>query len=703
MTVESQCSQTDRQRELFLSSAEGQAPVSVSTAIAASWQRSRVSGLNPDVFTPRYSAPESDPHHRLRRAVGPVLQVLQEQLSGCSMAVVVADRRAQIIDRWVEDEQLERQLDRIMLAPGYSYAEESVGTNAIGTALEEGRPSTVVGAEHFAGLLQNMACAAALVRDPRTGRVLGVIDLTAMRRHFTPLMLVVGLQTVRTVEGRLFDEASLDERVLLSRFIKATRHTHRPAVAISHQVMIENASAADLLEVTDHAVLRQEVQRVRDDATPQDFTVLIENGGGITGRVQPVLDGERFVGALAMFDRQSRSSRSPRTRPSVSNGAGSALVGRVTLVGRSNAWTTVVAEAGDAARDRRRVLIEGERGVGKLAVARAMHELRGGDEPFVVRDAADTATENMSEWIAHTAAVLAGPRATVTIRHLELLDATVTQKLAETIDRMPEDSPIWLVATVTAGGPGLRPPLIDRLPNTIQIPPLRQRVADVPLLIEHFLAGQRCPPSVMSALVAQRWRGNVRELRELLHSVCKRLDPGCLHRPHGPPIAVSAASSTRTDPAPTSTVQRDRRRARHLSRQQVACGGTAWNIEVELVPEDGGLRDTCGMGLTTHSCPDRRVAWQEGSATDRWSYARSRKSTPHGAFQLGRRESGSFGRRRRLEQPLRVLAEGVILVPPSYDQPTSAACGFAQQEPSCAPIRDDCFVTNPIVPPPLAG
>jgi len=126
MTVESQCSQTDRQRELFLSSAEGQAPVSVSTAIAASWQRSRVSGLNPDVFTPRYSAPESDPHHRLRRAVGPVLQVLQEQLSGCSMAVVVADRRAQIIDRWVEDEQLERQLDRIMLAPGYSYAEESV-------------------------------------------------------------------------------------------------------------------------------------------------------------------------------------------------------------------------------------------------------------------------------------------------------------------------------------------------------------------------------------------------------------------------------------------------------------------------------------------------------------------------------------------------------------------------------------------------
>jgi transcriptional regulator with AAA-type ATPase domain len=155
-----------------------------------------------------------------------------------------------------------------------------------------------------------------------------------------------------------------------------------------------------------------------------------------------------------------------------------------------------------------------------------MHELRCGDEPFVVRDAADAAIENITEWIEHTGSLLAGPPATVTIRHLELLDATVIQKLAETIDRMPDDSPVWLVATITAGGLGSRPPLIDRFPNTIAIPPLRQRVADVPLLIEHFLADRRCAPGVVSALVAQHWRGNARELRELLHSVCRRLDRG---------------------------------------------------------------------------------------------------------------------------------------------------------------------------------
>jgi transcriptional regulator of acetoin/glycerol metabolism len=34
------------------------------------------------------------------------------------------------------DSDLDRHLDSVKLAPGFSYAEESVGTNGIGTALE---------------------------------------------------------------------------------------------------------------------------------------------------------------------------------------------------------------------------------------------------------------------------------------------------------------------------------------------------------------------------------------------------------------------------------------------------------------------------------------------------------------------------------------------------------------------------------------
>src|SRR5450755_1052682 len=513
-------------RERFFASAEPESPVSVRGAIATSWQRSRLSGVHPDGFAPPYAIPDTNRQHRLLRAVGPVLQRLGEQLSGCCTAVVVADARAQIIGRWVEDDQLERQLDTIMLATGFSYAEDHVGTNAIGTALEQGSAATVVGGEHFADVLQGMACAAALIHDPRTGRVLGVIDVTAMRRHFSPLMLVLGLQAVANVEQRLVDEASVDERVLLARFLQTARRTRRPVVSMNEHVVIENPAAAELLDATDHAVLREAVWRAREAATAPDATLQIGHGGAITARLQPVIDGGRFVGKLVVFDPQAPPRSSLRTRPGNPGAARSAPAYLPLLVGRSSGWAETVAKAARYAQGCGRVLIEGHPGIGKLAVARAMHELRGGDGAFVVRDAADMATESVAAWIGHTAGVLAGPPATVTIRHLELLDVTVAQKLAQAIDRMADQSEVWLAATITAGVLSAQASLLDRVPNSIVIPPLRQRADDVPVLIEHLLGKRRCAPGVVSALVAQQWRGNVRELSELLHVLCMQREGG---------------------------------------------------------------------------------------------------------------------------------------------------------------------------------
>lgn len=513
-------------RERFFSSAEPEPPVSVRGAIAKSWQRSRLSGVQPDGFAPPYAIPDTEHEHRLLRAVRPVLQRLGEQLSGCSTAVVVADARAQIADRWVEDDQLERQLDRIMLATGFSYGEDYVGTNAIGTALEQGGSATVAGGEHFADVLQCMACAAAPVRDPRTGRVLGLIDVTAMHRDFSPLMLPLVLQAAANVEQRLVDEASVDERVLLARFLQAARRTRRPVVSMNDHVLIENPAAAELLDATDHAVLWEEVRRAREAPTAPDATLQIGHGGAITARFWPVVDGGQLVGELVMLDPQTPPRSSLRTRPGNPGAARSAPTHLPLLVGRSSAWAETVAKAAHYAQGRGRVLLEGLPGVGKLAVARAMHELRGGDGVFVVRDAADIATEGVAAWTEHTAGVLAGPPATVTIQHLELLDATAAQKLAQAIDRMADQSEVWLAATITAGVLGARPPLLDRFPNTMVVPPLRQRADDVPVLIEHLLGKRGCAPEVLSALVGQQWPGNVRELREVLHFLCMEREGG---------------------------------------------------------------------------------------------------------------------------------------------------------------------------------
>jgi DNA-binding NtrC family response regulator len=53
----------------------------------------------------------------------------------------------------------------------------------------------------------------------------------------------------------------------------------------------------------------------------------------------------------------------------------------------------------------------------------------------------------------------------------------------------------------------------------IKVPPLRSRVEDIPALAQHFaraVGGATIAPSVLAALASRPWRGNVRELRNVI-------------------------------------------------------------------------------------------------------------------------------------------------------------------------------------------
>ena len=104
------------------------------------------------------------------RSALPVLQsLLGEGLEGQPASVILTDARGVVLCRLTADHDLERHLDSIQLAPGFSYAEEFAGTNGIGTALESGQAAHVSGHEHYAGQLVDLACAAVPIRHPVSG------------------------------------------------------------------------------------------------------------------------------------------------------------------------------------------------------------------------------------------------------------------------------------------------------------------------------------------------------------------------------------------------------------------------------------------------------------------------------------------------------------------------------------------------------
>ena len=227
------------------------------------------------------------------------------------------------------------------------------------------------------------------------------------------------------------------------------------------------------------------------------------------------------------------------------------------LVGRSAAMRRLYARISAAAPRHTTVLIIGETGTGKELCARALHELsprrRG---PFVPVNCAAIPREILaSELFGHrrgafTGAVAdargliaAAERGTLFLDEVTEMDEAAQVALLRVLEQhtvRPVGSTGELSVDVrfvaatnrdpeAAVGEGkLREDLFHRIAaTTIEVPPLRERMEDLPLLVDYFLhriAGAehdpvaKLAPDVMPALTSYAWPGNVRELANSLES-----------------------------------------------------------------------------------------------------------------------------------------------------------------------------------------
>jgi transcriptional regulator of acetoin/glycerol metabolism len=182
--------------------------------IASSWMRSASSGLAPDRFI--VPASEPDRESRIVWAARPVLGRISADLADLDVSVILTDAAANVLVRADGSRSIGDRLDRVSCGPGYTYAEDAVGTNAIGTALAMGSPALVMGREHFADPLTRLSCAAAPVVDPVNGYVVGVLDLTSPAEGASPLMLGFARSGAREIEQRIGASTRLVDRSLSS-------------------------------------------------------------------------------------------------------------------------------------------------------------------------------------------------------------------------------------------------------------------------------------------------------------------------------------------------------------------------------------------------------------------------------------------------------------------------------------------------------
>jgi transcriptional regulator of acetoin/glycerol metabolism/DNA-binding CsgD family transcriptional regulator len=285
--------------------------------ISESWRRSSALGLRPDRFEVSYE-PDVDDDASILRAAGPVLDQLEVDLGRASVGIVLTDKRGQVLGRRAPSTSLNARLDAVMLAEGFVYGEQTVGTNGIGTALARKRPTKVEGTEHFADVLTSLACAAAPVADPASGHVLGVLDLTCAAADASPLMLPFAIHAAREIEQRLLDDSGITERLIIQRLLHERRTAKGPVVLLTGHRVTANSAADRLVNAVDEPALR-ECAAALLHRSGKDSAVLVLHGGiAVVVTAEPILDGRHPIGSVLRLKpiddgRSARSDRRART------------------------------------------------------------------------------------------------------------------------------------------------------------------------------------------------------------------------------------------------------------------------------------------------------------------------------------------------------------------------------------------------------
>ncbi len=241
------------------------------------------------------------------------------------------------------------------------------------------------------------------------------------------------------------------------------------------------------------------------------------------------------------------------------------------LVGNSAAIQQVFARIKRAAPTHATVLIRGESGVGKELVAREVHRLSArSDEPYVSVNCAAIPEELIeSELFGHEKGSFTGAterqigkfemahKGTIFLDEIGDMSARAQAKVLRVlqegeVERIGSQKTIKVeVRVIAATNKNLeqaitegtfREDLFFRLSVIdIEVPPLRGRLEDIPAMASHFVARaaalhgvavKRISPDFAAALQGREWRGNVRELRNVIDRLMILVDDDTLRAEH---------------------------------------------------------------------------------------------------------------------------------------------------------------------------
>nr|WP_246820104.1 sigma 54-interacting transcriptional regulator [Bradyrhizobium iriomotense] len=544
--------------ERFLSGSSSARQQVVRSAITDSWQRCQQSAVD----YRRGQAPMPIRDDRLQRLLDKRSRLVQAGASTMALArdymletgtVMVLTDVDGVVLRLEGDTKLALRdaVEKTHLLPGSNWSETTCGTNAIGTALETGQPIQVHATEHFCSGIHRWTCSASVIRDPIDGAVIGVIDISGLSSSYGRPALALAISAAARIEAQLL-QMELDARYrLLDQCFWMLPPSDR-----HHAVLFDSAGRP-------FKASGEMSQIMRDLGAPGGqfgFPLLGSRDDQLCGTSRPAWIKEEWLKAV-VHQGEHLGTVMVAPKPAAS--------GKLLSSARSEAFAnavysspkmhSVVEKCRRVGKSAAPVLLLGETGVGKEVFAHGIHAAsprRNG--PFIAVNCGCASRELLaSELFGYVDGAFTGARRGGMAGKIEAA-ARGTLFLDE-IGELPLDLQPMLLRALESGeisrigetavrkvdfrlvvatnrnlqaeveAQRFRKDLFYRLAVVpVDIPPLRERCEDIPLLLDHFVAqasaryglsDRRFAPETIAKLQRHDWPGNVRELRNLVESV----------------------------------------------------------------------------------------------------------------------------------------------------------------------------------------
>lgn len=530
-----------------------------------SWQRSMEYGVDPYLNNRELTAEEIRQQlldsKSLVNKFGNIILGLQRMAKKNGSVVQLFDKEARNIQVLAfSNYYLRQELDmkNIYLAP-HDASEATVGTTAIGIAMHENKSVQVFGPEHFNKNLHGTYCSAAPIHNSK-GEIIGALNIASYsykQNKMDTLMLVTFL-------ARLFDNISFTMDTLneLGTYDLAINRTieYLPQGIVyvnnDNEIKNYNDKIVDMLGI-DRTNAMDELARFVASLQGHGVNDYFENR-----EISLNISGSKksfFVSSKKLFDSDSKYGQKVILLENAQKSSDKLLGLEATytfddLIGNNEAFLEAKSLAEKIAESTASVLLFGESGTGKELFAQSIHNASARrDKPFVAINCGAIPLELVeSEMFGYESGAFTGAAKGGKVGKLEiayggtlfldevesmplniqvkLLRALSTSKICRVggVKEIPID--IRLISATKkdllqeSDEGNFREDLYYRISTfTLNLPALRERKDDIPILAKYYidkfsddLKEIKVEEEFYEALTHYYWRGNIRELRNVI-------------------------------------------------------------------------------------------------------------------------------------------------------------------------------------------